>query len=776
MFKISYSKILALLLPICFFTALLTVPLGMSYFFPIYSPFTLIKSAWVHILGAFILVLSILSLRPWRGDAVLTWRGAKFFKAVAPVWIFLAAWSILSIWSWDQAQTWFGSYSRQLGLLFFFWLSVWHSFVVYYFGGFRSLKDLDATEAWQQGVRSVATLVSVAGALAGAYAFLQFCGFDFVVWQEAQLNSRAISTFGQPNFLGSFLLLSLPITLFFIFKPVRFWGRFLLFFSVALQLAGLVLSGSRSAWVAFAVVLMLVLLMLAWRRWGYKAMAILPIGALLILLFFYWLMPARLLSLRDLDSGSLALRRYFYQAAEEAISIRPWLGVGLENGGELIVRQYQPVWGVFMMIDGYTDKIHNSYLDIIIQTGLVGFVFWLGLYIFWAWQCWLLWKKPAGRSFALAVAAAMSAYGISLLFGIADISGVFYFWVLAALVVAGNLSLSKHKNHSTGVWLSLFIRQLAIINHRVKVATTAFIGGVASIILVGLAVLQIYLSVSSLQADYYYLQIYQRLPEQQYFTLSVLYSFLKESAHNPVNLTYYQRAFSQYALADFENLPDLSTRLIVREELKGMYQQLPPQGYENSVVRARLSCFLSGGDAAKADFNNLTSLSPYRPSVYRDFGICLQGSGETQTALDAYAHALSLLPASDDIRLNQEHKDYLHFYSYRLQTASGQLFLKQNNYQQALNSFSRAYFNYPSDIGNLKKMADILFLQKDYQGAISLLKHAFILQPDVYEWPLAIAAIYQETGFLVEADVYWQQARDLSSGVEIPKREDLIYR
>jgi len=291
-----------------------------------------------------------------------------------------------------------------------------------------------------------------------------------------------------------------------------------------------------------------------------------------------------------------------------------------------------------------------------------------------------------------------------------------------------------------------------------------------------IALLQIYLSISSLQADYYYLQIYQRLPEQQYFTLSVLYSYLEESAHNPVNLTYYQRAFSQYALADFENLPDLSTRLIVREELTAIRKQLPLQGYENKVTRARLDCFLFGESAAKADFQSLIALSPYRPAIYRDYGLCLQNSDQAQTALGAYSQALSLLPAFDDVRLNQEHKDYLQFYSYRLQAASGRLYLNQKDYQQALASFSRAYFSYPSDISSLKIMADIHFMQNNYQGAVSLLKHAFVLQPNVYEWPLAIAAVYQREGLFAEADSYRQQALDLSPGVEIPKREDLIYR
>ncbi len=776
MSKISYSKILALLLPICYFTALLAVPLGMSYFFPIFSPFTLIKSAWLHILGAFILLLLIFSLQPWRSATIVTWQDTSFFKAIAPVWIFFAAWAILSIWSWDQTQTWLGSYSRQLGLLFFFWLSVWHSFIVYYFGGYRPLKSLGAAEAWQQGVRLTAVIMSVAGAVAGAYAFLQFCGFDFALWQEAQLNSRSISTFGQPNFLGSFLLLSLPISFFLISKSKRFFKRVWLSLSVVLQLTGLVVSGSRSAWLAFALVLILVLLLWAWRRWRYKAITVLPIGVVLIFTFFYLLMPARLLSLSDFNSGSLALRRYFYQAAQEVISVRPLLGVGLENGGELIVRQYVPEWGIFMKVDGYTDKVHNSYLDIIIQTGLIGFIFWLGLYIFWAWQCWLLWLKPAGRSFALAAAAAMLAYGISLMFGIADISGVFYFWILAALVVAGNISLSQHKNHLFNSWGRFIVQQLSLINQRSKMAVATFIGGFVSVILVIVSLLQIYLSINSLQADYYYLQIYQRLPQQQYFTLSVLYSYLKESAYNPVNLAYYQRAFSQYALTDFESLPDLSTRLIVREELTEIFKQLPSQGYENMVSRARLSCFLFGESAAKNDFQNLTALSPYRPAVYRDYGLCLQNSGQDQAALDAYSQALSLLPASDDYRLNQEHKDYLHFYSYRLQSASGQLYLKQNDYQRALDSFSGAYFNYPDDISSLKKMADAHYLQQDYSEALSLLKHAYVLQPDTYEWPLALAAIYQQTGMFVEADRYHQQALGLSAGADIPKREDLIYR
>lgn len=759
------QKIIKFFLPSFFWLALLAVPLGVSYFFPIASPFVLIKSAWLQILAAFTILVFLLVTGFWRKEQSIFWRSTAWRKAVLPVWIFWLSWSLLSIWSLNPLQSWFGSYLRQTGLLFYFWLSIWYSFLIYYFGGFYCTEKKAAF--WKRGVNISAFLMSLVGSLVGLYAFVQFCGYDFAVWQETQLYSRAIGTLGQPNFLGSFLLFTLAMTAYIFFVSRRLRFKFLAFLMFCFQFVGLVVSGSRSAWLAAIIVIGFLILSVIWRRWHWRSLLITPILFFAILTTFYILMPSRFASLLDSNSGSIVLRRSFYRSSIELIQERPMLGTGLENGGEAFVKKYQVDWGALMKVDSYTDKAHNSILDAIIQTGFIGFIFWSGLYLFWAWQCYLLWRKIEGRLFALAASSALSAYSISLLFGISDISSVFYFWVISALVVAGNLSLNKQE-----VFIRRFFKQpirwrfLNRIFDIKKPNLQIFLARLGGGFLALLAIGQIYFSLSAIQADYYWLQIYRLLPSGQYFTTSVLWSYLDQSAFNPIARIYYQTSFASYAVADFNNLDDLASKQLVRQELNSIFIQLPERTYDDRVIKARLDCFMAGADKAMPLFNKLVSISPLRPAIYRDYAQCLQESGQTDKALEIYRHSLTLLPSRNDSFLNDDHRAYVDFYNFRLYSAIALIQESRNELKQAADSWQQASFYYPSDMLAWKKRADIYLKQGKYQEALVILEHCQMRQPDVYIWPLAISQAYVLTGDLEHSNVWRQRALILNPNLE----------
>ena len=720
MVKIAWSKILDLLLSLSYGTALLAVPLSMSYFFPIFSPFTLVKTAWLQIIGASFLIFLIFKLHPWLKSDNFPLK-TRFWRAIAPVWLFWGAWALLSIWSLNPLQTWFGSYDRQLGLLTYFWLALWFSFIVYYFGGFRQEVKNNPIHSWQRGIRLSTFLMALAGTIIGIYAFLQFCGYDFAVWQESQLYGRAIATLGQPNFLGSFLLLCLPLTAYYFFQQRRFFSRFLILLMLVVQIVGLIVSGSRAAWLAAIMTLAVIIIFYLWRRWRGWSIVIAAGFVLIFSLFFYGLMPARLTALRDFDTGSVALRRYFYQASGQVIGEHLWLGTGLDAGGEALVAQYRPDWGVFLKIDGYTDLVHNRILDIIIQTGLIGFAGWLFLCLFWFRQLQCLWNNPITHNFALAAAVALGAYSFSLLFGLADIASLFYVWVIAALVVAGNASACPKKINQANLSKHFFKNNFSGFKSVIAVSISA--------ILIIFSVCQIYFSLSSLQADYYFFQLYRLLPTRQYFTIDTLYSYLADSELNPVNRAYYQRTLGSYVVADFDNLPDISSRRLMRASLATIADSLPRRGYENFVVKTNLLCLAQGAEAARADFQKLISLSPSRPLVYRDWGRCLQSSLKNEEALVASGRALALLPSADDSRLNQEHRDYLNYYAHQLWRDRGSLYQRQHNYPAALRAYKQAYSYYPDDFYILKNIAEIYSLQSDRAAAAAALNHFYLRQP-----------------------------------------------
>lgn len=776
MLRLDWQKIINLLLRCAYYLALAALPLGMSFLFPVFSPFNLVKAAWLHILGALVLILLILQTRVrWR-QGPLSFLPTNFWSSLLPVWIFFGAWIILSHWSFSPLQSWFGSYERQFGLSAYFWLALWHSFIVYYSSGSAEGAAIFRREFWLKTVR-VSTLVSAGvGALAGLYAGLQFCGYDFAVWQESQLYTRSISTFGQPNLLASFLLLSLPLTAYYFSLQRRFLSRFLVFVLLAFQLLGLVVSGSRAAWLAFAITIALLVLVLVWRRWRFWSLPLVLLLSVITLIVFSALMPGRARAFLDFDSGSLAVRRQFYEAAGPVIRERPWLGIGLENGGEVLVSQYQRDWGIFSNVNSYTDKVHNSFFDVIIQMGIVGFIFWIGLYLFWAWQCWRLWQDPEGRAFALTAAAAMFAYSFNLLFSISDLAGVFYFWLLAALVVAGNLSLASTQK------ISLFRRFYQWLNlssfhfWRPRLRLQSFGAGIFGAVIIGGSLLQIYLSLNSLRADYYFLQLYRVLPGREYFVIDTLYAYAEKDALNPVNRIYYQRLFSTYSWFNLQSLPDKVSQYILRERLEKITAVFPDDTYENLAASSRLRCFLQGNEIVFEDFQKLISSSPLRPSGYRDWGYCLQLSGKNKEALIAYDQALALLPDPHDPRFNPFHLSYLRFYTYQLEKDRASLYEAGGDFTQAALSYRRAYFNYPEDVAILNSLANVYQRLQDYPLAITTLEHAYVRQPFQAYWPLALAQLHQELGNEASVAFYHQEAAALQAEVEGASVNSQFYR
>lgn len=749
--RIDWQKILNLLLKISFWAALAVVPLGMSFFFPVYSPFNLVKTFWLQVLGSIALALFIVINRPWQ-PSFLNINRRPWLRAITPVWVFFFAWTVITLFSSNIVQSWFGSYERHLGLLSLFWLCVWYSLIVFYFSGVFVKTKTGLAFDWSRAVKNLSAIASLVGGLIGIYAFLQFVGLDFAVWQEAQLNSRAISTLGQPNFLGSFLLLTIPLSVYLYFSYDSFRARAIVALLGAWQLVGLLVSGSRAAWLAFMLVLGLAAVIFAWRKFGKWSLLIAGAVVAGALFLFYLAAPSRLTSLLDFNNGSTALRRLFYQSAIGAIAEKPWLGVGLENGGEAMVAYYRPEWGIFMNADGYTDKVHNSLLDAIIQTGLVGFVFYAGLYLFFGWQCWLLWRKQAGRYFAFAAASSLLAYSVSILFGLADVASIFYVWLIAAFVAAGNISLQARERERIVIKYSRLQRLLILI---------AGAGMMAA------CLAQVYLSINTLQADYYYLQLQYLRPQKKYYSLVQIYSYLEQTALNPVNRAYYQRALSSYAVFDYDALPDLSSKRLVRQLVLSIKNDLPRAGYENALTHARLNCFLEKSQAAAGIYDGAIARSPYRPLGYRERAACLVDANNLTGALADYDAALSLLPSINDARLNRDHAGYVRYYAYNLWVAKARIFDMQQDDESALTSYRYAYSYFPEDVSTLRFVAGRLERLGRNDEAEAILKHAFMREPQSADWPLALAGFYQRSNNKEMALEYARQASALSPYIDL---------
>lgn len=349
---------------------------------------------------------------------LLRWPPALVALAVVAAWVLATALSVA------PAMSWWGSYQRWAGL------RTELSYLALFLVAAATLTRRP------QAVR-LAAAAGASASVVAAYALIQRLGWDPLAWNWGELAGwattrtgmeRPFSTFGNPDFLGSYLLITLFLTLgaalgsvlslasperesarrpastLFPF-PVSLASRpplafFLFMTAFLLQALVLLLTQSRAAWVGAAAGLACLALLLVlqhrgpWLRWllAGAAMALLLAGGL-------WLaqpslpsdgLLARAASIFRPTEGSASLRLVLWRATLPLVAERPLLGYGPDMLGSVIVRHYQyellteehPVYLV--------DRAHNAVLDTLATVGFVGGMALLAVGILVAWTGWLL--------------------------------------------------------------------------------------------------------------------------------------------------------------------------------------------------------------------------------------------------------------------------------------------------------------------------------------------------------------------------------------------------
>jgi putative inorganic carbon (HCO3(-)) transporter len=237
---------------------------------------------------------------------------------------------------------------------------------------------------------------------------------------------RAYGTFEQPNPYAGFIGLALPIAIGLAlgalglwFPPVlrswqenrRQWGEFIraglskdlallaaLIALAGLLFAALIMSWSRGAWLGFGAAALVIVF--AWPRKAWLG-AVLVIGGLVLgmIALRFNLLPGSIASRLtgfteftqtfDVRGVGITSENYavlerlaHWQAAEAMARYHFWLGVGLGN--------YEPVYPAYELMNWHfpLGHAHNIYLNMLAETGIVGLVAYLVLWISVIWQTW----------------------------------------------------------------------------------------------------------------------------------------------------------------------------------------------------------------------------------------------------------------------------------------------------------------------------------------------------------------------------------------------------
>ncbi|MFB0527650.1 MAG: tetratricopeptide repeat protein [bacterium] len=234
------------------------------------------------------------------------------------------------------------------------------------------------------------------GTLASLYALLQYGGIE-PIWPMKldPFGTRSVSTFGNPNFMASFLVLILPVIAVLVVYERAPLKKLFLGGLFGVNFFGLLVTRTRSAWLGLFVALIFVAFYLILyqrplvfrnRKW------LIFLGGLLFLMMLY---PLRVGGQRKVRMATVALdkvksitdfkqmayvqRFLIWQAAYSMFRESPLLGHGWGNF-EIIYPFHQ---GKFLKIKKYSpfrthaNNAHNEILELASQTGIVG----LGIYI-----------------------------------------------------------------------------------------------------------------------------------------------------------------------------------------------------------------------------------------------------------------------------------------------------------------------------------------------------------------------------------------------------------
>jgi hypothetical protein len=197
-------------------------------------------------------------------------------------------------------------------------------------------------------------------------------GIARIVWFGQEL-LRPYATFPHPNVLGGFLAATLPLMVSNQTKKLSFFK----IATIALGTIAMFLTFSRSAIVVGVIA---IILMIASRK---QQVVSSKVAIVIFLIFslatFYFLLTT------NFSDESVVVRQQLNAAAVKIWQESPLVGVGL---GNFLVElpKALPSRSVYFL-----QPVHNIYLLVLTETGIVGLVFFL----------WLLWQIARKKSFSI---------------------------------------------------------------------------------------------------------------------------------------------------------------------------------------------------------------------------------------------------------------------------------------------------------------------------------------------------------------------------------------
>jgi len=752
--KWSGREVLDLLIETVYLSVIFLIPLWFAYLFPTYNIFELNKSVLFKILVWLLLFLTVVKIVFYLPARNFLFKLLKRYWLLPALLVAGGALSLLN--SLNPVLSFLGTPERQGGLSNYFAYFLWFVLLSFNILTVNNSRRREENVPLRANWRRVIIVMVFSSFLVALYAVLQILHIDFLTWPEPPyLTGRALSTFGQPNFLASWLLMVMPLGVYLFISESLTWRRLGWALVIVVQFLGLLVSGSRGALGALLLTIFFWLIYLlatsAWsRRNKIIAVVLFIIFSLVTVGFLNYISPGRLQELKNLDYGSLGARRNFYSSALSAISARPWLGYGPESGSDVFIRYYERDWALSGNVGQSADRAHNVILDELLSGGLIGLLLTLVLYYLFFRLAGQNIKNKREADLSLALSLGLVAYLLSLLLSFKIVTAEVYFWSFWALLVA----------------LNFYGDQAAVVSSPPVFKKSFFKMFFSGLLVMALATFVIWrLSILTriIVADYYFNAVHRAVASHDYFSILELSSYEQAQNTNSANQETYDYLLASQLNDLYPTINELAPQSAVRDYLIAVDNYLPARGYKNLFVKGKINLTLGNFSLAELYLHQVSTLSPHWPLVIIEEGKLARAQGNNTKALARYNLALANLPDITEASLvPAEHLAAVLKYQYLINKNKANIYETEKEYARAEQYYQTSYSSNPADFTLLKKIADTYYYRGDLVQAIQYNQHGFRRSPDDYNWPVALAALYYEQGDNKQGDSYLQMARDLA--------------
>ncbi len=274
---------------------------------------------------------------------------------------------------------------------------------------------------------------AIAGLIVGLYGIYQnfFISVTDTSWIDEDMfediRIRVFSTFDNPNVLGQYLVLSVPVVFSLMWSEKRVGAKIFYAFTVAAMCACMIFTWSRAAWVGIMLAIGFFMVMKD-RRWA----SVLVVMLLIMPFVLPESIISRITSLGNMNDSSTAYRFSVWMSSLR-IAKDYWIsGIGLGAGAFERVYQKYALNGA-----GFALHSHNFYIQLVVEMGILGIILFMFIIISsYRRIITMKHKKSVNRNVAIAMGGALLGY---LFQGVAENLWYNYRMILIFFVYLGIL-------------------------------------------------------------------------------------------------------------------------------------------------------------------------------------------------------------------------------------------------------------------------------------------------------------------------------------------------